>query len=286
MSLMRTLGKIAMGVVVAKGMGKMMNNRQSGSTGSGSTGSSGGLGGMLGSALGGGRSSGGSGGLGDMLGKVLGGQSGGNSGSGGLGSMLGGKGGGMGDLGALLGGRSAGGTKPSGGMAGGLGGLLESLGGGGTRVGANQTETPPPRGGSFGDMLNSSLRDDAMSEPKQEDEEHARLLITAMINAAKSDGNIDQEEKKKIVAHLDDDLTEEDKRFVLHEMQTPLDADAFIQSVPAGRAEEVYLMSLMAIDLDHPDEAKYLDKLRSGLNMSESTADAIHEKLGVPTLYS
>ncbi len=135
-------------------------------------------------------------------------------------------------------------------------------------------------------MLNSSLRDEVVPEPKQEDEEHARLLITAMINAAKSDGEIDQEEQKKIVSNLGDDITEEEKRYVLHEMQSPLDVQGFIAKVPKGMEQEVYVMSLMAIDLDHQDEAKYLDTLRKGFDMSESQANTLHEKLGVPTLYN
>lgn len=278
MSLMNTLGKLAMGVVVAKGLGKMMNNRQSGSTGGG---------GSLGDMLGGSSSSGSSsGGLGDMLGKMLGGQSGGSAGgSGGLGGMLGGKGGSsMGDLGALLGGRSGSGSSAGGGLAGGLGGLLESLGGGGS--GAASREVREPTNGSFGDMLNSSLRNESIAEPRQEHEEHARLLIKAMINAAKSDGQIDQQERNRIVEHLDDQVTEADRQFVMQEMQSPLDLNGLVQSVPSGREHEVYLMSLMAIDLDHPDEAKYLDRLRAGLNLSESTVNEIHQRLGVPTLYN
>ena len=51
MSLMGTLGKVAMGVIVAKGVGKMLG------AGGGAGGSGGGLGGLLGSLTGGNKTS-------------------------------------------------------------------------------------------------------------------------------------------------------------------------------------------------------------------------------------
>ena len=107
-----------------------------------------------------------------------------------------------------------------------------------------------------------------------------------MVNAAKSDGRIDEEEQKRLVEHLGDDATAEDREFVLAEMRAPLDVDAFVKSVPRGAEREVYTMSLMGIDLDEQSEARYLDALRRGMNLSEADANAIHEQLGVPTLYA
>lgn len=78
MSLMGTLGKVAMGVMIAKGVGKMMSSGGSGSSG-------GGLGGLLGGLTGGG--SGSAGGLGGLLGGLTGQSSAGGS-SGGLGGLL------------------------------------------------------------------------------------------------------------------------------------------------------------------------------------------------------
>ena len=84
MSLMSTLGKVAMGIIVAKGVGKIMGG-----------GSSGGNGGLLGSILGGaqGGSSGGglSGGLGGLSDLLAGGKSQQGGGLGGLLDSLGGK---------------------------------------------------------------------------------------------------------------------------------------------------------------------------------------------------
>ena len=237
MSLVGTLGRLAVGVLVAKGVGKVLGGRG---------GSGGGLGGLLGGALGGGSS-----------------------------------GGGLGGLGSLLGGKEpAGGNAAPGGMTGGLGGLLESISGG-----AAGGASAAPSGGSLGDLLNSSLQGNKIPQPDAGKEEQARLLIKAMINAAKSDGNVDQAEQKKIVDNLGDDVSAEEREFVLGEMRAPLDTDAFIKSVPRGSEQQVYMVSLMGIDLDSKAEAEYLDSLRKGLGLSEQACNGIHEKVGAPVLY-
>jgi len=263
MSLVGTLGRIAVGIALAKGVGKMANR--------GGSSSGGGLGGMLGSVLGGGSGGGLAGALGGMLGGTQ--QSGQQSNN-----MN--QGGGLGDLGALLGGKSG-----SGGMAGGLGGLLESISGGAGGAMSGSSNVAPPAGGSLGDLLNSALQGNKVPEPEPAQEDLARILIQAMVNAAKSDGNIDQSEQQKIVAHLGDDVSESERQFVIGEMQSPLDLEGFIKTVPRGSEMQVYMMSLLGIDLDSREEAVYLDTLRKGIGMSEEQANAVHEKLGVPTLY-
>lgn len=261
MSLVGTLGRMAVGVLVAKGVGKMMGGGRGGAAPS-TGGGAGGLGGLLGGLLGGGAGGG--------LGGALGGSS----------RQAPGGGGGLGDLGALLGGKSGG---AGGGMAGGLGGLLEGIGGGGNASAANPA---PPAGGSLGDLLNSALQGDKVPEPDAGQEALAKVMIVAMISAAKSDGSIDQEEQKKIVSHLGDEVSEEERQFVLSEMQSPLDVDGLVKSVPRGSEAQVYMMSLMGIDLDSQEEARYLDGLRQKLELSEQICNDLHQKLGVPTLYS
>ncbi|MEE9303559.1 MAG: DUF533 domain-containing protein [Thiotrichaceae bacterium] len=220
MSLMGTLGRVAMGIIVAKGVGKVLGG-----------GSSGG-GGLLGSILGGG-----------------GKQSQGGGGLGGLADLLGG-----------------GGKK-----GGGLGGLMDSLGG-------NSPDNP------FGNLLNESLQGNELeSTPEQEDQ--ARVMLRAMVSGAKADGKIDAKEQQKIIKHLGE-VSDEDAEMVRQELQAPLDVQALIHSVPAGMEQQVYLMSLLAIDLDSKKEAVYLDQLAKGLNISNQVSNQIHQKLGAPVLYS
>lgn len=282
MSLMGTLGKVAMGVIVAKGVGKVM--------GGGSSTSGGGLGGMLGGLMGGNSAQHGGGGLGGLLGQLSSGQSGGGLGgmlgqltgggsqqSGGglgglLGSVLGGQQGGSGGIGDLLSGLSGQGAA----AGGGLGGLLSQLGG----------ATAPTQGSApdFGSMFNDALAGKEPEQVSQQDEENAAILLRAMISAAKADGELDADEQAKITEHLGD-VSEEEANFVRAELAAPMDLQGLIASVPSGLEQQVYLMSLMSITLDTKEEAVYLDTLRQGLNLSEQASNEIHEQLGAPTLY-
>ncbi|MBX2825871.1 MAG: tellurite resistance TerB family protein [Gammaproteobacteria bacterium] len=244
MSLVKTLGKLAVGALVAKGVGKVVQNK------------------MGGAGRSGGATQANQGDLGGLLGGLLGGASGG-----------GGAGGGMGEL---LGGSS------SGGAGGGLGGLLESLGGAAGQSGGQGSG----QSGGIGDLLNSVLREGQTPvEPTPTQNQQAEVMLKAMLNAAKCDGQLDDAEKQKIMKNLDD-VTAEDMAFIKRELAAPVDAQGFIKSVPRGMEQQVYLMSLMAIDLDSKAEADYLDTLAKGMGISEQASNQIHQKLGVPTLYT
>ena len=274
MNLVGTLAKVAMGVMVARGVGKMLGGRGASQAG----GQSGGLGDLLGGLTGGGAQRQG-GGLGDLLGGLAGGGSSaqGGGGLGGLGGLLGGllgggaaqRGGAGGGLGDLLGGALSGG----GGQSGGLGGLLDSLGGG------------QQQGGGLGGLLNQAMSGQGAPEATPEQNHQAELMLRAMINAAKSDGQIDETEQQKIIEQLGE-VTPEEIDFVRGEMARPLDLDGFVRSVPQGLGPQVYLMSLLGIDLDSQAEAAYLDRLAKGLGISPASANEIHAKVGVPLLYA
>lgn len=258
MSLVGTLGKIAMGALVAKGVGKVVSGSLGGNApkqGGGVTrinqgGSGGGLGGGLGGLLGGGNT-----------GQSQATQTGGG-GAGNIGDLLGG----------LLGGSQ-------GGSAGGLGGLLESLGGaaGGQAGGA----------GGIGDLLNSVLKGEAPPtvQATNEQDAQAEVMLKAMLTAAKCDGELDDNERKKIMDQLQD-VSPQDMEFVKRELAAPVDLEGLIRSVPRGMEQQAYLMSLMAIDLDSKAEADYLEKLSDGLGISHDMSNQIHAKLGVPTLFT
>ncbi len=232
MSMLSTLGKVAVGIMVVRTVGKAV---------------------------------GGKGGIGDMLGSVLGGKSGSaaQSGAGGLGDMLGG----------LLGGK--GGTS-----SGGLGDLMGSLLGGG----AASSSAGGSSGGGLADLLGAALKgEEAKAEPSEE--EKAKVILRAMIQAAKSDGVLDEEEQANILKHAGD-ATPEEIAYVKEIIDAPVDVDALVADVPEGMETQVYLMSLLTINLDTQEEAEYLDRLAKGLEISPETANAIHEKVGAQKLYS
>lgn len=266
------------------------------------------LGNLLGSALGGAQNqrTQGGGNLGDILGSLIG--AGQQSTSGGsmadvLGGLLGGgrqqpqAGGGLGDLlGSMLGGGSAQRQAPS---SGGMGDLLGSLLGGGSQNGSGLGGA-----GGLGGLLGAAVSKYAQAQNREapnpapdhyehlpqgvdqkEAADHATLIIRAMINAAKSDGNIDKEEQEKVIGKLGD-VTQAEVNFVRNEFNSELDVDAFIQSIPRGMEQQIYAVSLMAIDLDSNKEAHYLGQLAKGLRIQPELANQIHEQLGAPKIFS
>jgi len=115
--------------------------------------------------------------------------------------------------------------------------------------------------------------------------DQAAILIRAMVNAAKADGVVDQQEQENIVGKLGD-IGPEETAFIRAEMQAPLDVASFVRSVPKGLEQQVYVMSLMTVNLDSKPEADYLDSLAKGFNISEQASNQIHAQLNVPQLYS
>jgi uncharacterized membrane protein YebE (DUF533 family) len=119
------------------------------------------------------------------------------------------------------------------------------------------------------------------------DEEQARamLLVRAMIVAAKADGEVDAEERARIVARLktigaDDDA----RRFVDEELAKPVDLYAITAEVrDAATALEVYAASLAAIQVDTEAERQYLDNLALRLGLDRDTVDNLHRRLASPT---
>jgi len=249
------------------------------------------LGSLIGAALGGAQNqqTQGGGALGDILGQIIaGGQSSGTS-AGGLGDILGSLVGGAtpthqprssgriptsaGDLEDLLGI----GKKNNGGLGGegGLGGLLTSAIA--KHAQHNNPNIPTPSNDDYSVLPLGVDREEANNQ--------AALIIRAMINAAKSDGSIDQAEQNNIIEKLGD-VTQEEIDFVKREFAAPLDVQAFARTIPSSMAEQIYTVSLMAIDLDKNTEAQYLADLAKGLNIPTHTANLIHEKLGVPKIFA
>lgn len=282
MSLLGTLAKVAIGVAAAKGVGHMVQK--------GRAGGSAGDGGLFGGAHSPGRQAPSDrGGLEDMLGSILGG--GPQAGSAGAGG-----GGGLGGLGGLLegltqgGGAAAGraggglddllGSLTKGGAGGALGGLLGSLTGGAASGGGGG-------GGGFGELLNQSLqtRGEPPAPPSREQEAAAGLMLRAMIQAAKSDGKLDEGEREKLLGQLGD-VSPDEKRFVQDELAAPVDVEGLARQVPAGMGPQVYAMSVMGIDLDNQAEAQYLHDLATRLGIDQQSVNHIHAQLSVPALYS
>lgn len=233
------------------------------------------LGSVIGAIAGGGRSQGG-GGLGRLLGGILSG--GGDSRN---------TGGGGGALGNIFGGGQTSGGSSGGGIADILGGLMGGGGSGGAGLGALIGAAMSQFGGQMGGAPQSNFNSrEHLPQGVQYEQatDQATIMIRAMINAAKADGRVDQDEQQKILRKLGD-VTQDEIDFVRRELAEPLDVDRFIRSIPRGMEQQIYAVSLMAIDLDSNAEAQYLHKLAQGTGISAEVCNMIHEQLGAPALY-
>ncbi len=175
-----------------------------------------------------------------------------------LGGVLGGSTGRM--IGSMAGSMLAG--RAAGGAAGGLGGLGSLLGG---LTGGDDDNGEQSGGGG----RTIEIADD-----------EAQLLIRAMCNAAKADGHVDETEVNAIVDRAGP-LDADDESFLRAELESPLDLDGLIADVPDGMANDVYVASLLAVDVDTAEEVGYMNDLASRLNISDDVRGQIHEALGI-----
>jgi uncharacterized membrane protein YebE (DUF533 family) len=123
----------------------------------------------------------------------------------------------------------------------------------------------------------------APARPASEEEAGARLLLRAMVSAAKADGQIDGREMQRVLQKLDEAGTDpEDKGFVLDEMRKPVDVDALAREAGGSPevAAQVYAASLLAIEVDTPAERDYLRRLASALGLDEAAVGRLHASLG------
>ena len=97
----------------------------------------------------------------------------------------------------------------------------------------------------------------------------AMLMIRAMIAAAKADGEIDPQERQRIMGRLEQAGADpEAQAFVRDEIARPVDLQTIVSTVDTPHtAIEAYAASLFAIDLDTPAEAAYMRQLAQGLGL-------------------
>ncbi|MFN3276679.1 MAG: tellurite resistance TerB family protein [Paracoccus sp. (in: a-proteobacteria)] len=260
MSLVKSLAKVAAGVMLAKGLGAAMRGQQGSDTANGQPRRGGMLDGLLGNNSGGGGTS-----LSDLIGRTFGGGTAGGPSQGtgqGLAGLLDG-----------LKGTAAGGA---------LGGLL-----GGASGRLAQKDAQPRNDAGLGELLDDAARRNGEPEiaPTPQQNAVAGLMLRAMIQAAKADGHIDATEKQRLMDHLGNELDPDERDFVREQMAAPVDAQALARDVPPGLETQVYLMSVLAIDFDDEAEARYLRDLAQALKLSPQAVNALHERLGAAPLH-
>ncbi len=111
-------------------------------------------------------------------------------------------------------------------------------------------------------------------------EENAKLMIRAMIQAAKADGEIDAEERAKIMEHLGD-IDPDERAFIEAQLDAPVDAMALASDTSQQMAAQVYAAAIMTIRVDSLKEADYLNTLANGLGLSDATRERVHSAMGI-----
>lgn len=120
---------------------------------------------------------------------------------------------------------------------------------------------PDPPSGSIFDLAKG---------PQTPAGEDIRLsLIQAMISAAKADGHIDAQEQIRIEEKITVlDIGDDEKSFLVQQLHADSDPIEIARlSGSDEHAAELYLASALAIDLDTPEEARYLDRLSDALRL-------------------
>lgn len=111
----------------------------------------------------------------------------------------------------------------------------------------------------------------------QGETEFALTLIRAMIAAAKADGHIDDEERKKIGDRLSlSGIGPEAEQFLRAELDAPLDLDAIVIAAQTDAQKvELYTASRLAIDPNTRAERGYLDLLAGRLQLPDALVDHV-----------
>jgi len=187
-----------------------------------------------------------------------------------------------GGLGALVGAILGGGGKSAKGAIG--GGALALLGSIALQAlrGASQQKAQTQKIDSAS-QLAAGLRAPENVEEEKEVQSIVDMTVQAMINAAKADGSIDEDEMQKIVGEMQEDgISKAEREYLLEEVRKPQRTVEIVRAVPNRQvAAQVYAASLLAIEVDTPAEKAYLQTLASDLKLDSQVVSQIHSTLGV-----
>jgi uncharacterized membrane protein YebE (DUF533 family) len=162
-----------------------------------------------------------------------------------------------------------------------LGGMLTKIGG----PNLNGLLGKPDAAPDLNPVFNQAIIGHEIPEPSRDQQLAAALMLRAMVQAAMADGTLDEKERAKLMQHMSD-ATRDEVAFVAGLMDQPVDIAALAADVPDGMEEQIYLISLVAIDLDSHVEAQYLHNLAGALGLGKAVINDIHSQAGLPLLYA
>jgi uncharacterized membrane protein YebE (DUF533 family) len=112
--------------------------------------------------------------------------------------------------------------------------------------------------------------------------QRGKVLLIAMIAAAKADGTVDDKEKEIISQQLTKLNLGDSASVFTEELSKPLD----IKAVAAGAdtpatAAEIYLISRTILDLSNPQEKSYLDQLATEMRLAPELVAELESQLQI-----
>lgn len=141
--------------------------------------------------------------------------------------------------------------------------------------------TSPPSRSSTPTPSASSI----FPDPTPAMNEQAKTLVRAMLSAAKSDGQVTEDEQQAIMKQLGD-VSQEEIDFLRDEFAKPVDVRELAWNVPLGMEEQVYTVSLLSIELNEQSEANYLAELAHGLRLDPKRCNDLHRNYHAPTIFN
>jgi uncharacterized membrane protein YebE (DUF533 family) len=110
-------------------------------------------------------------------------------------------------------------------------------------------------------------------------------LVRAMIAAARADGRLDAQESQAIFERIETlGFDPQDQALLVEEMGRPVDMDAIVNSADSPEvAAEIYIASLLAIDVDTAAEKSYLAMLAARLKLPPDLVTELHRQVEAQT---
>jgi len=136
--------------------------------------------------------------------------------------------------------------------------------------------------GSLDDLI-AGFRKPESREEEETLENMALLTVKAMVNAAKADGRIDEQEMQNIAGKVKENgVTPEEQAFLLEEMRKPMETEAIVSAAGNPQiAAQIYSASLLAIEIDTDAERRYMDELARSLRLDPNVAQYLRASVGI-----
>ncbi|WP_227272131.1 DUF533 domain-containing protein [Roseobacter weihaiensis] len=178
----------------------------------------------------------------------------------------------------------------------GLGSIIEALGqtrgNAGRSISARQQGNPlnASLGSLFGTLANA-FNQSGSSEKSGQDLQHhftiedfqsedeARPVLRAMVQMARADGSIDNDEQSFLFGLLED-ASDSEQAALRRAFREPVDAASVARDTPDYARKEVYSAALLVGEPDHPHEKSFLTHLAQALRLRQGEVDDLHRAIG------